>query len=71
MRNSKHFIMLLARAKLRFSREQPDDFFSVGNPVHNPSSPRVKYMWYLPVIYMVLVAQVLNICDIYLLYIWS
>ena len=32
MRTSKHFIMLLARAKLRFLREQPDDFFSVGKP---------------------------------------
>ena len=26
-------VKLLARAKLIFLREQPDDFFSVGNPV--------------------------------------
>ena len=27
-------VKLLARAKLLFLREQPDDFFSVGNPVY-------------------------------------
>ena len=31
----KYFIMLLARAKLKFLREEPDDFFSVGNPAQN------------------------------------
>ena len=36
VRNSKHFIMLLARAKLRFLRKQPDDFFFSGEPWVKP-----------------------------------
>ena len=34
-------VKLLARAKLIFLREQPDDFFSVGNPDVEPSSKMV------------------------------